>query len=170
MWPVEQATIGFGFARYGCWDELHRLAEAFFASSALFIEHRLPEVISGIQRDAEHPHPGIYPDSCEPQGWSASAVVMVVQSLLAMVAVAPAGLLVVDPHLPAWLPDLRLEGVRVGGSKLDLEFRRTSSGRTTYRVTRRSGRVRVVRQAPPQARGSGPMGRTWAALRSLPRS
>ncbi|MEO8511629.1 MAG: glycogen debranching N-terminal domain-containing protein [Chloroflexota bacterium] len=170
VWPVEQATIGFGFARYGCWDELHQLAEGFFASSALFVEHRLPEVISGIRRDAEHPHPGIYPDSCEPQGWSASAVLMLVQSLLGMIAVAPLGVLVVDPHLPPWLPDLRLEGVRVGSSELDLEFRRASSGGTTYRVTRRSGRVRVVRQAPPQAPGSGPMGRTWAALRSLPRS
>jgi hypothetical protein len=95
---------------------------------------------------------------------------MMVQSLLGMIAVAPLGVLVVDPHLPAWLPDLRLEGVRVGSSELDLEFRRASSGRTTYRVTRRSGRVRVVRQAPPQAPGSGPMGRTWAAIRSLPRS
>ena len=86
VWPVEQGTIAFGFARYGCWDELHRLADGVFRATDLFIENRLPEVISGIQRDPEHPHPGIYPDSCEPQGWSASAVIMVVQSLLAMVA------------------------------------------------------------------------------------
>lgn len=170
VWPVEQATIGFGFARYGCWDELHRLAEGFFDSSGLFIENRLPEVISGVQRDAEHPHPGIYPGSCEPQGWSASAVVMLVQSLLAMVAVAPLGLLVVDPHLPAWLPDLRLEGVRVGGSEVDLEFRRTRSGRTTYRVTRRSGWLRVIRQPPPQAAGAGPLGRLWGGVSSIGRS
>ncbi|MDP9347151.1 MAG: hypothetical protein M3P44_15850 [Actinomycetota bacterium] len=169
VWPVEQATIGFGFARYGCWDELHRLAEGVFASSALFVENRLPEVIGGIQRDAEHPHPGIYPSSCEPQGWSASAVVMLVQSLLAMVAVAPLGLLVVDPHLPKWLPDVRLEGIRVGSSELDLEFRRTTSGRTTYRVTRRSGWIRVVRQPPPQAPGAGPLGRAWSGLSSLVR-
>ena len=107
VWPVEQGTIAFGFARYGCWDELHRLADGVFRATDLFIENRLPEVISGVQRDPEHPHPGIYPDSCEPQGWSASAVIMVVQSLLAMVPVAPMGLLVVDPHLPDWLPDLR---------------------------------------------------------------
>ncbi|MGH2417585.1 MAG: amylo-alpha-1,6-glucosidase, partial [Candidatus Limnocylindria bacterium] len=169
VWPVEQGTIAFGLARYGCWDELDRLAAGFFDSAALFVEHRLPEVIGGVQRDAEHPHPGIYPDSCEPQGWSASAVVMVVQALLAMVAVAPLGILVVDPHLPPWLPDLRLEGIRVGGSRLDLAFERRSNGRTSYRVTRRSGRVRVVRQPPPQARGASPLGRLVAGLGSLPR-
>ena len=133
-------------------------------------EHRLPEVMGGVQRDAGHPHPGIYPDSCEPQGWSASAVVMLIQALLAMVAVAPLSLLVVDPHLPPWLPDLRLEGVRVGSARLDVEFRRTRSGRTTYRVLRRDGRVRVVRQPPPQARGAGPAGRAWAALVSIGRT
>jgi glycogen debranching enzyme len=170
VWPVEQGTIAFGLARYGCWNELHRLAAGVFASTDLFIENRLPEVISGIQRDDEHPHPGIYPDSCEPQGWSASAVVMLVQSMLAMVAVAPLGLLVVDPHLPPWLPDLRLQGVRVGDTVLDLEFRRGSSGRTRYRVLRRRGGVRVVRQPPPQATGSGPLGRTWAALSSATNS
>jgi glycogen debranching enzyme len=170
VWPVEQGTIAFGLARYGCWDELHRLAEGVLASTDLFIEHRLPEVISGVQRDAEHPHPGIYPSSCEPQGWSASAVVMLIQALLAMVAVAPLGLLVVDPHLPVWLPDLRLEGIRVGSARLDVEFRRTRSGRTTYRVLRREGAVRVVRQPPPQAPGAGPAGRAWGALASAMKS
>jgi hypothetical protein len=60
---------------------------------------------------------------------------------------------------------MRLEGIRVGGARVDLEFRRRGSGRTTYRVLNRDGWVRVVRQPPPQARGSGPLGRAWAALR-----
>ena len=170
VWPVEQGTIAFGFARYGCWEELHRLARGFFDSAELFVEHRLPEVIGGVQRDPEHPHPGIYPSSCEPQGWSASAVVMVVQAMLAMVAVAPLGLLVVDPHLPPWLPDLRLEAVRVGGSTIDLSFERKRDGGTSYRRTRRAGRVRVIRQPPPQAVRAGPLGRIPALLSSLPRS
>ena len=170
LWPVEQATIGFGFARYGCWEELDRLARGMFELAGLFVEHRLPEVVSGIARDDEHPHPGIYAKSCEPQGWSASAVVMVVQALLGMVAVAPMRLLVVDPHLPAWLPDLRLEGLHVGDASVDLQFQRTGRGRTRYRVLRRSGHVRVIRQPPPQSRGAHPVGRAWAGVRSLPRS
>jgi glycogen debranching enzyme len=167
VWPVEQGTIAFGLARYGCWDELHRLAEGFFASAELFVEHRLPEVISGVPRDPDHPHPGVYPDSCEPQGWSASAVMMVVQALLAMVPVAPLGLLVVDPHLPPWLRELRLEGIRVGAARVDLEFQRTRRGGTRYRVTRREGRVRVLRQPPPQSPRAGPLGRALAAAGSI---
>jgi glycogen debranching enzyme len=152
VWPVEQGTIALGLARYGLWDELHRLARAVFESTDLFVANRLPEAIGGLPRDADHPHPGVYPNSCEPQGWSASAIVLIVQSILGMVPIAPLGILVIDPHLPAWLPDLRLEGVRVGGSVLDLEFRRDRRGRTRYSVNRRVGRVRVLRQPPPQAR------------------
>ncbi len=170
VWPVEQGTIGFGFARYGCWELLHTLAQGVFDSTDLFIENRLPEVIGGVQRDAEHPHPGVYPRSCEPQGWSASAIIQLVQSLLGMVAVAPIGLLVVDPHLPPWLPDLRLAGLRVGDARLDVEFRRHASGRTTWRVRDRDGWVRVIRQPPPQARGSGPLGRLLAAAGSIGRT
>lgn len=95
---------------------------------------------------------------------------MVVQALLGMVAVAPLGLLVVDPHLPAWLPDLRVDGVRVGEAVVDLEFRRGQSGRTTYRVRRQRGSVRVLRQPPPQSRGAGPVGRMWAAISSVTKS
>jgi glycogen debranching enzyme len=170
VWPVEQGTIGFGFARYGCWEQLHQLARGVFHSTELFIEHRLPEVIGGVQRDELHPHPGIYPRSCEPQGWSASAIVQLVQALLGMVAFAPAGLMVVDPHLPDWLPALRLSGLRVGEASLDITFERTPRGRTTWRVLDRHGWVRIVRQPPPQSRGSGPLNRLLAPIGSVPRS
>jgi glycogen debranching enzyme len=166
VWPVEQATIGFGFARYGAWPELNRLARAFFDTTELFVEGRLPEVVGGIQRDADHPHPGVYPDSCEPQGWSASAVVQMIQAILGMVAVAPARLLVVDPHLPPWLPDLTLEGVRIGNAKLDIQFQRAANGRTRWRVKRRHGTVAVVRQPPPQSREASVSDRARAMIAS----
>ena len=162
VWPVEQGTIGFGFARYGAWDEMHRLARAFFDTTELFDEGRLPEVVGGVQRDAEHPHPGIYPDSCEPQGWSASAVILMVQALLGMIAVAPARLLVLDPHLPEWVPHLTLDRVRIGSAEVDLSFRRTGSGRTRWQVTRRRGHLMVLRQPPPQSPAASPWGRLVA--------
>lgn len=144
VWPVESATIGLGLARYGCWNELHRLAEATFAAASLFPEHRLPEVIGGLPRDAEHPHPGIYPRANVPQAWSASCVVGLVQALLALRPAAPARIVLLDPHLPEWLPDLHLEGVRVGTSLLDLDVRRRQ-GRTTWRARVRGPRLAVVR-------------------------
>jgi glycogen debranching enzyme len=153
VWPVEQATIAFGFARYACWAELERLAEGFFDTTALFASHRLPEVIGGVARDAEHGHPGVYPGAHEPQGWSASAVLLIVQSLLGMRAFAPARLLLLDPHLPAWLPDLRVEGLRLGRARIDLDFRRRRDG-TTAIESRVHGKAIVLRQPVADPSGS----------------
>ncbi|SBT40980.1 amylo-alpha-1,6-glucosidase [Micromonospora auratinigra] len=149
VWPVEAGTVGLGLARYGCWAHLHRLAEGMFAAAALFDGHRLPEVLSGLPRDPAHPFPGVYPNSCSPQAWSASAVIALVQALLALRPAAPLRTVFVDPHLPEWLPDLRLEGVRVGGATVDLTVRRRRGGRAT--VTARGDRLAIVRRAPHQA-------------------
>ncbi|MGI8422667.1 MAG: glycogen debranching N-terminal domain-containing protein [Chloroflexota bacterium] len=151
VWAVESGTIALGFARYGEWHALHRLAKAVFDASDLFIENRIPEVIGGIQRDADHPHPGIYPGANEPQAWSASMVVTVVQALLGLNPCAELGVIFVDPHLPRWLPDLRLRGVRVAGTVFDFDLRLRADGRADFRARRRAGRIRVIPQAPPQA-------------------
>jgi glycogen debranching enzyme len=147
VWPVEQGTIAFGLARYARWDELHRLARGFFDLTDLFVANRLPEVVGGVQRDGEHGHPGTYPGSHEPQAWSASSVILMVQALLGLRALAPLRILLVDPHLPDWLPDLELSGLRVGAARVDLAFRRDRRGRTALKVVRRSGRVLVRRQS-----------------------
>ncbi|HEX2075211.1 MAG TPA: glycogen debranching N-terminal domain-containing protein [Geodermatophilus sp.] len=178
VWPVEQGTAALGFARYGCWEELHRLAEGFFAAAAVFAEHRLPETIAGLPRDAAHPFPSIYPKSCSPQAWSASAVVAMVQALLALRPAAPARAVLVDPHLPAWLPELTLTGVQVGGTTATLHARRRRDGSTRVRITDATGPLWVIHRPTRQAarvrtplprgtrRGSLPQGRhsggrTW---------
>ena len=63
--------------------------EGMFAAAALFEGYRLPEVLSGLPRDGRYPHPGVYPESCSPQAWSASASIAVVQALLALRPAAP---------------------------------------------------------------------------------
>jgi glycogen debranching enzyme len=153
VWPVEAGTIGLGLARYGCWSNLHRLAEATLAAAGLFESHRLPEVIGGLPRDAAHPYPGIYPRSSSPQAWSASAVVALVQALLALRPVAPLRTVLLDPHLPDWLPDLELEGVQVGGATFDLSLRQQRGGRVCVRTT--GDRVAVVRKPTAQAALAG---------------
>lgn len=144
VWPVEAATIAFGLARYGRTTELHRLAEATFAAAALFEENRLPEVISGLPRDPEHPYPGVYPQACSPQAWSASSIVALVQALLTLRPVGPLRTIVIDPHLPDWLPDVGLLGVQVGGATFDLSVRRRRHGRVQVRT--RGDRITVLRQ------------------------
>ncbi len=154
VWPVDAGTTALGLARYGCVEQLHRLAEATFSAAALFEGHRLPEAISGLPRDAAHPHPGVYPQACSPQGWSASAVIAIVQALLVLRPVAPLNAILVDPHLPDWLPDLELIGVRVGGATFDLAARRNARGRTTVRT--RGDHITVIRQPTLLSRLSYP--------------
>jgi glycogen debranching enzyme len=149
VWPVEAGTIGLGLARYGCWAHLHRLAEATFSAAALFEGHRLPEVLSGLPRDADHPHPGVYPESCSPQAWSASAIIALVQALLALRPVAPLRSIMIDPHLPDWIPDLTLERVQVGAATFDLSIRRRRQGRVSVRTS--GDRIAVLRMPARQA-------------------
>ena len=166
VWPVDSATFALGFARYGHHDAVDRLAEAFFAAAGLFTERRLPESLGGLPRTPDRAHPGIYPESNEPQAWSASAVILLIQAILGLRPVAPAGLLLADPHLPAWLPDLRLEGIRVGGSTVDLEARRRQDG-STHLSWHVEGRLRVLRQPPPQAPITNPLRRAFARGESI---
>jgi glycogen debranching enzyme len=149
VWPVEAGTIGLGLARYGRVDELHRLAEATFAAASLFEGHRLPEVISGLPRDESHPHPGVYPQACSPQAWSASAIIALIQALLVLRPAAPLRTILVDPHLPDWLDDLELHGVQVGHATFDLAVQRRRGGRVTVRT--RGDRIAVIRQPTLQA-------------------
>jgi glycogen debranching enzyme len=163
VWPVDSGTFSLGFLRYGRIDAVHRLAEGFFAATKLFAGGRLPEALGGLELSSERAHPGIYPEANEPQGWSASAVVMIVQSLLGLRPVAPAGLLLADPQLPAWLPDLELRGIRVGSAVVDIAAHRRPDGSTELQSRVRDGHLRVLRQPPPQAPLTNPLRRLIAA-------
>ena len=67
-------------------------------------------------------------------------IVLSIQALLEMRLVASRGLLLADPHLPSWLPNLRLEGIRVGRTPSGLKAaRHMKSGEMRYRITRREG-------------------------------
>lgn len=168
VWPIENSTFVWGFSRYGCVREMWDLAAAFFDSTELFERGRLPEVLGGYPRDVDHPHPGLWPRSNSPQAWSASSVLMVVEALLGMRPMAPARTLLVDPRLPEWLPDLRIDGLRVGGSVVSLGARRTRRGATRWWASTTSGRrVLVIRQPQPYGSNSGIGSKAGAALRSM---
>jgi glycogen debranching enzyme len=149
VWPVEQATFVAGFVRFGLHHHAERLARGFFEAAALFDGYRLPELVGGHERDADHPFPGLYPQANSPQAWSASAVFCVVQSLLGLYPYAPLNALVIDPHLPEWLPELTLRNLRVGQGRVAIRFFRTRSGETDYRILDLAGRLHVVRQPSP---------------------
>lgn len=149
VWPVEQATFILGFMRYGLHRQVERLARAQFEAAALFDFYRLPELFSGHSRDAAHPFPALYPQANSPQAWSASAVFCIVQTLLGLYPYAPLKMLLVDPHLPEWLPELTLTGLRVRDASADIRFYRTADGASDYRVLDIRGSLHVIRQPSP---------------------
>ncbi len=149
IWPVEQATFVAGFMRYGLHRHAERLARATFETAALFDAYRLPELFCGHPRNQSHPFPAMYPQANSPQAWSASAVLCIVQALLGLYPYAPLNLLMVDPHLPDWLPELTLRDLRVGRSRITIRFFRTSDGESDYSVLDAHGPLRVLRQPSP---------------------
>jgi glycogen debranching enzyme len=167
VWPVEQGSFAIGFLRYGLHDHLCRLGRAVFEAAALFEHERLPELFAGHARTADQPFPALYPQGNSPQAWSASALFVIVQALLGLYPYAPLRTLLLDPHLPEWLPSLTLRGLRVGEASVDLEFTRTERGRTDYRVLDTRGTLHVVRQPSPWSLTAGVGERIRDVIESL---
>jgi hypothetical protein len=87
-----------------------------------------------------------------------------------MLPAAPLGVLFIEPHLPPWLPDVKLTAIRVGSARLDLASERTAHGGTRYRVTHCEGDIRVIRRPLPTAPGVTASTRALTALFSVPHS
>jgi glycogen debranching enzyme len=167
VWPVENATFALGLMRYGMHEHVAELCRAQFEACALFESLRLPEVFSGHARDAYHPFPAFYPQANSPQAWSASAIFAFVQAMLGLYPYAPLKMLLVDPHLPEWLPRLTLRDVQVGQARVTLSFERRTDGRTHYRIDELDGTLHVLRQASPWSLTARPGERIFDALSSL---
>jgi glycogen debranching enzyme len=145
IWPVENATILFGLRRYGMNDRAVELCRALYDLARLWPAGRIPECVGGYAR-TEAAHPGVYPRANRPQAWNQSAWALIVQSLLGLVAYAPLRLLLVDPVLPPWLPELMLQRLRVGDAVATLRFWRDGRGRAHAQVVECEGELHVVRQ------------------------
>ena len=145
VWPVENASILFGLRRYGFDDRALELARALYDLARLWPGGRTPECVGGYDRD-EFEHPGAYPQANRPQMWNQSIWPILTQSLLGIVPCAPLGLLLVDPVLPAWLPELTVKRLRVGDAIVSLRFERDADGASRWEVVEQQGTLRVVRQ------------------------
>ena len=149
VWPVEQATFALGFMRYGLHECVERVCRSQFEAAAIFSARRLPELFSGHQRDAEHPFPAHYPGANSPQAWSASAVFCLLQSMLGLYPYAPLNMLVIDPQLPEWLPDIKISNLRVGDASVTIRFFRKHNGASDYEIIDKRGSLHVLRQPTP---------------------
>ena len=166
IWAVEQATIIFGLRRFGFDARTLDLAEALFDLAQLYPEYRIPECVGGYAR-GERPVPGAYPRANTPQLWNATAFPLIVQTILGLIPIAAARTLVLDPILPAWIPELILRDLRVGDAKATLRFWREPDGSSKWAVLHLQGTLHVVRQPPPESLSAGWSDRTAAVIESV---
>ena len=155
VWPVENAVFALAFARYGLHELMFKLCEAQFEAASLFDYFRLPECFAGHQRDARHPFPGLYPKANWPQAWTASAALLLVQAMIGLYPYAPLHALLLDPHLPPWLPEITLHNLRVGEARVSIRFYRRTDGGSDYEVLEKRGHLHVVRQPSPWSLTAG---------------
>ena len=164
VWPVSNAHLCFGLKRYGFNGALHQVARAVFDATEIFDHDRLPEVYGGHPRGKRWPHPGVYPASCSPQAWSASAVIHICHALTGLTPLAPLDSLIVDPALPDWLPDLVIRNFRVGERQLSIAFHRGDGGTTDFEVIDGGEGLRILRCDPNIGIGEDRIARTMAAV------
>ncbi len=123
---------------------------------------RLPELFSGLDR-ADLGVPVGYPTSCSPQAWSAASPLLCLRTLLRLDPWVPYGKTWLAPMVPPEIGRLRVEGIPLAGSRVDVEV--------VDGLVERGGharRHRAGRQAPPPA-DRGVAGRRRPAGRVAPR-
>jgi glycogen debranching enzyme len=124
IWPHDNSLIAHGMALYEFREPANRLFGALFQAALKFRDYRLPELFCGIER-REHDDPVQYPVSCSPQAWASGAVFLLLMSVLGIRPSAPRKELnIVNPSLPDFLDQLSIRNMRVGDSRVGLDFTR----------------------------------------------
>jgi glycogen debranching enzyme len=143
VWPHDNALIAHGMKRYGFEREARQVLDQLAAAGAYFPYSRFPELFCGFSTE-EVPVPVQYPVACRPQAWASGAPLLMLRSYGGLSARAAEGRLDIErPRLPAWLGRVEVQGMRVGGSRLDLVFT-NNQGVTATQVPRKEGRLDVL--------------------------
>jgi glycogen debranching enzyme len=149
VWPHDNGLIALGFRRYGFAREAAQIAHGLNTAAGFFLQHRLPELYAGLQREPTN-FPVQYRGANVPQAWAAGSCFSLLQAIIGYQPDAPAGKLFIDPALPDWMPTMELSGLRLGDKTIDLSLWREGA-RTCWKVTK--GDQRLVAQ---RAFASGP--------------
>jgi glycogen debranching enzyme len=143
VWPHDSALIAFGLRRYGFDKDFTRIFEGLLEAASRFNDYRLPELFAGLDR-AEFDEPVPYPVACQPQAWAAGSIPYLLMSGLGLSPDAlDRRLRVIRPSLPRWLERVEVTGLRIGGSRVDLEFERAGD-HVTLADARVEGDLEVV--------------------------
>ncbi len=146
VWPHDNSLIVHGMARYGFRKRAAQVCSNLYDAALNFRDYRLPELFCGVQRKP-YALPVEYPVSCSPQAWASGSMLLMLSSLLGLHPCAHSGeLQIIDPILPPFIDWLHLRNLRIGNSRVGLDFSR-HEGRTFCNVVDVQGdplRVAVI--------------------------
>jgi glycogen debranching enzyme len=147
VWPHDTVIGAAGMARYGEIEGAWRLLDGVLDAAAAF-DFQLPELFSGLARDGSA-HPVPYPLANRPQAWAAGSVFQATRVLLGLHPDLGAGRVYLHPELPPWCPDLRVEGVSVGGGHLHISAHRGRNGTELRRAELVGVEAEIIEGVPP---------------------
>ncbi|HKV10707.1 MAG TPA: amylo-alpha-1,6-glucosidase, partial [Thermoanaerobaculia bacterium] len=93
-------------------------------------------------------------------------VLCLLQSMLGLYPYAPLKMLLLDPHLPEWLPEITVRNLRVGNASVSLRFYRKEKESDTE-ILEQNGTLHVLRQPSPWSLTAGFAERVKDVLTSL---
>jgi glycogen debranching enzyme len=146
VWPHDNSLIAHGMALYGFLKPALHTLTTLFQAAQTFRDKRLPELFCGVQRK-DTDVPVHYPVSCSPQAWASGAMFFMLTSVLGIRPSAPLRELnVMNPALPDWLDYLQIRNMRIGNSRVSLDFSRRGD-RTFCNVVEVEGEKLLVNVA-----------------------
>ncbi len=124
IWPHDNALIAMGFGAYGLKQEAAKVFSGMFHAATYQDIRRLPELFCGFLRRPKR-GPTSYPVACSPQAWAAASPFAFISACVGLELKYESNEVHInDPHLPDFLEDFTLRGLRLGSSRLDLHMQR----------------------------------------------
>lgn len=143
VWPHDNALIAFGLPAYGSKERAIDLLHSFMDVAEAVNLYRMPELFCGFQRRHDQSLT-LHPVACSPQAWAATTVLGLLRIALGITVNGERNLVVVDrPHLPHFLNEVTIRGLKAGSGAVDLIFSRVQDDVSTH-VTSRIGKVDVT--------------------------
>ena len=134
IWPHDNSLIAIGLSNYGMQKIAAQVLSGAYDACRQFRHYRLPELYCGMGR-GEGDLVVSYPVSCSPQAWASGAFFLMLRGCLGLYPDAPRRRLkIVNPHLPPGLQRLTLERLRVGDTRITVDF--TCSGESCFASVR----------------------------------
>lgn len=143
VWPHDTAIVGAGMSQYGQQHLAARLLNGMFDAALHMNLNRLPELFCGFHRRADGTGPTLYPVACSPQAWASGAAYLLSSGALGLdIHAAERYVQLENPQLPAFLDELRIDGLAVNDAHVDLIIARHEKG-FAVDVARKEGSVEV---------------------------